>query len=50
MESYHCYEDREEKNVPRDSDLEVLENNKIDVDKDKHQQLDSKAYQVTGDT
>lgn len=50
VQPYHSYKDREKKNVPRDSDLEVLENNKIDVDKDKHQQLDSEAYQITGDT
>lgn len=50
MQAYHCYEDREKKNVPRNSNLEVLENNKIDVDNDKHQQLNSEAYQVAGDT
>ena len=50
MKSYHRYEDREKKNVPRDSDLEVLENNKIDVDEYEHEQLDAEAYQVAGDT
>ena len=50
VESNHSYEDREKKNVPRDSNLEVLEQYEVNVDEYEHQQLNSEAYEVTGDT
>jgi len=50
VESYHRYKDREKKNVPRDSEIEVLEQYEVNVDEYEHEQLDAEAYQVTSDT